>query len=89
MIKIIIIAVFLVILFSLGSALFHLVKHKGDKGPSPELVKALTVRIGVSLLLFITVFILVATGVFRPQGIGSKLHTQFSSAQSNKPLPTE
>ncbi|MBK8816292.1 MAG: twin transmembrane helix small protein [Methylococcaceae bacterium] len=89
MIKIIIIAVFLVILFSLGSALFHLVKHKGDKGPSPEVVKALTVRIALSLLLFVIVFILVATGVFRPQGIGSKLHAQINSTQSNKSLPTE
>ncbi len=76
MIKIILIAVFLVILFSLGSALYHLIKHKPENGPSPELVKALTFRIGLSVLLFILVFILTATGVFKPHGIGSRMHKQ-------------
>lgn len=76
MIKIILIAVFLTIIASLGSALYHLVKHKSDSGPSPEIVKALTIRIGLSVLLFIIVYILVATGVIKPQGIGSRMHTQ-------------
>ncbi len=83
MIKIIIIGVFLAIVFSLGSALFHLVKHKGDNGPSPKLVKALTVRIGLSVVLFIIVFILVATGVFRPHGIGSRIHSQNADVSKN------
>lgn len=76
MIKIILIAVFLLILYSLGSALYHLIKHKSENGPSPELVKALTFRIGLSVLLFLLVFILVATGVFKPHGIGSRIHPQ-------------
>lgn len=87
MIKTIIIAVFLMIIFSLGSALYHLVKHKSDAGPSPKIVKALTVRIGLSVLLFIIVFILVATGVFHPQGIGSRIHTQKPSTETQQTLP--
>lgn len=38
------------ILFSLGSALYYLVK---DKGQSDRTVKALTVRISLSILLFV------------------------------------
>lgn len=73
MIKIILIAVFLLIIVSLGSALFYLVKHNPDVS-SEKTVKALTFRIGLSILLFIFVFILVATGIFKPHGIGSKIH---------------
>jgi O-antigen/teichoic acid export membrane protein len=75
MIKIILIAVFLMILFSLGSALYHLVKHKEDGSPQ-KTAKALTFRIGLSVLLFIFLFILVATGIVKPHGIGSKIHSQ-------------
>ena len=82
MIKIFIIAVFLVIIFSLGSALYHLVKHKEDNGPSEKIVKALTVRISLSLLLFVIVYILIATGIFQPQGIGSKIHALSTSPQN-------
>ena len=77
MIKIILIAVFLMILASLGSALFHLVKHKGDAS-SEKTVKALTFRIGLSVLLFVVVFLLVATGIVKPHGIGSRIHPQKS-----------
>jgi O-antigen/teichoic acid export membrane protein len=77
MIKAVLIAVFLTILFSLGSALYHLVKHK-DGTSSEKTVKALTFRIGLSVLLFIFVFILVATGIVKPHGIGSKIHPQIS-----------
>lgn len=38
------------IIFSLGSALFYLVK---DKGQSERTVKALTIRISLSILLFV------------------------------------
>jgi len=73
MIKVLLVAVFLTIILSLGSALYHLVKHKGDAS-SEKTVKALTFRIGLSMLLFIFVFILVATGIITPHGIGSKVH---------------
>jgi len=84
MIKVILIAIFLMILFSLGSALYHLVKHKED-GSSQKTVKALTFRIGLSVLLFIFLFILVATGIIKPHGIGSKIHPQkYTASESIK-----
>ncbi len=82
MIKAIVIAVFLMIIFSLGSALYHLVKHK-EEGSSQKTVKALTLRVGLSVLLFVFVFILVATGVLKPHGIGSKIHPQRSVSSEN------
>lgn len=48
--KIIVILFVLVILASLGSALYYLVK---DRGESTRTVKALTVRIAVSIALFL------------------------------------
>ena len=45
-----VIAVFILILFSLGSALFFIMK---DKGGSDRAVKALTVRVALSVGLFL------------------------------------
>ncbi len=73
MLKIFLIAIFLTILFSLGSALYHLIKHKNEAS-SQKTVNALTWRIGLSVALFILVFILVATGIIQPHGIGSRVH---------------
>jgi Protein of unknown function (DUF2909) len=83
MIKIILIAVFLAIIFSLGSALYHLVKHKDGDASSQKTVKALTFRVGLSVLLFVFVFILVATGIVKPHGIASKMHPQNPTMNSN------
>ena len=70
--KILVIVVFIAIVVSLGSALFHLVKRK-DNDESGKTAKALTVRIGLSLLLFILLFIAFATGLFQPTGIGARI----------------
>jgi len=78
MAKIIIIIAFIAILFSLGSALFHLVNHEKQ---SKKTVNALTFRIGLSILLFIFLFIAIATGLITPHGIGSKLHQQPENSQ--------
>jgi len=48
--RIIVVAFLLIILSSLASALIYLVK---DKGKSDRTVKALTVRISLSLVLFL------------------------------------
>jgi len=48
--KIVIVAFLVVILASLGSALFFLMR---DKGGSDRTVKALTVRVALSLTLFL------------------------------------
>ncbi|NOU43519.1 MAG: twin transmembrane helix small protein [Methyloglobulus sp.] len=82
MIKIIVIAIFALIIFNLGSALFHLVRHKSDAS-SVKTLKALTFRIGLSVFLFAVIAILLLTGVIKPHGIGSKAHPQKSIASES------
>jgi succinate dehydrogenase/fumarate reductase cytochrome b subunit len=67
MIKILIVACLLGIIFSLGNGLFHLVK---DKGNSKRMVNALTVRIVLSVALFILLFIAWRQGLIQPHGVG-------------------
>ncbi len=55
-----------VILFSLGSALYYLVK---DKGQSDRTVKALTVRITLSIVLFLLLMLGYYFGLISPQGL--------------------
>ncbi len=87
-IKIIFIVIFLFILFSLGSALFHLVMTK-NKEHSEKTVKALSVRIGLSLVLFIMMYIAFITGMIKPEGIGARMqmlkHNQLQNKSSIKP----
>ncbi len=64
--KIIIVAFLLAIIGSLFSGLFFLMR---DKGASERTVKALTVRVSLSVLLFILLMIGFATGVLQPHGI--------------------
>lgn len=66
LVKIIIVAFLLIILYSLGSALFFLVHDKGD---SDRVVKALSWRIGLSLLLFILLFVAFALGWITPHPV--------------------
>lgn len=54
------------ILFSLGSALCYLVR---DKGESTRVVKALTWRIGLSIVLFILLMVAFALGWLKPHSI--------------------
>ncbi len=54
LVKVIIVIFLLLILYSLGSALYYLVFEKNN---STRVVKALTWRISLSLLLFILLFI--------------------------------
>jgi Na+/H+-translocating membrane pyrophosphatase len=82
LIKTLIIIAFVAIVASLGSALFHLVKHK-DQVNSQKTLKALTFRIGLSVVLFIFVVIAVATGLVEPTGIGSRIHTPQSVSGNN------
>lgn len=64
--KILIIAIFIAIVASLGSALVFMVK---DRGRSDRTAKALTLRIGVSVCLFVLLFILWWLGVITPHGL--------------------
>jgi hypothetical protein len=67
MIKILIVACLIGIVVSLGSGLFHLVN---DKGESKKMVRALTVRIALSVALFILLFIAWSQGLIQPHGVG-------------------
>ena len=66
MIKLLIIAVLIAIVFSLGSGLFHLVH---DKGQSDRMARALTWRIALSVALFILLFIAWSQGYISPHGL--------------------
>jgi hypothetical protein len=65
-VKIVIILFLLAILASLGFGLFSLVK---DETGSTRTVKALTVRISLSLGLFILLLLAFATGLIQPHGL--------------------
>ena len=63
LIKILIVACLLGIVASLGSGLFHLVN---DKGESKKMVSALTVRVALSVALFVLLFIAWRLGMIQP-----------------------
>jgi hypothetical protein len=63
LIKFLIVAVLVAIVLSLGSGLFHLVR---DERQSKKMVNALTVRIALSVALFILLFIAWKQGLITP-----------------------
>jgi len=63
---IIILLFFVFIVYSLGSALFYMMK---DQGGSKRMVKALTMRIGISILLFVFIIISFWMGWIKPTGV--------------------
>jgi Protein of unknown function (DUF2909) len=65
MIKFLIVATLAAIIASLGTGLFHLVK---DEGQSKRMVNALTVRIALSVLLFILLLVAWKGGLIHPRG---------------------
>ncbi len=62
--RLIVIAVLVLIVASLGSALFQLARG----GDSRKLLHALTWRVGLSVGLFLTLLVLWRMGVIRPHG---------------------
>ena len=64
--KTVIVVLLLVILISLASGLVFLIR---DKGKSDRTVKSLTLRIVLSIALFILLFIGFATGLIKPHGV--------------------
>ena len=64
--KIIIVTMLFIVLYSLGSALFYLVR---DKKQSDKVIKSLTWRIGLSLFIFILLMIGQAVGLITPHGL--------------------
>jgi cytochrome bd-type quinol oxidase subunit 2 len=64
--RVLVVAVLLGILFSLGSALFHLMT---DKGNSKKMVRALTVRVALSVGLFVLLIVASQLGLIAPHGV--------------------
>jgi hypothetical protein len=65
--KIIVAIGFILILASLGSALFFLMR---DKGSTNRTVRALAFRVGFSITLFILLLVAYRLGYIQPTGIG-------------------
>jgi hypothetical protein len=65
--KYFVILILALILISLGKALFHLSSSK--PGDSKKLVKALTWRIGLSVLLFVLLLVAYTQGWIVPQHV--------------------
>lgn len=66
--KSIVVVLLLAILASLASGLVFLIR---DKGESERTVRSLTIRIGLSIALFVLLIIGFATGLIQPHGITS------------------
>ena len=66
-IKILIIITLFAIIISLGSALFHLSRGKGDP---KKMVRALTIRVGLSVALFILLMLAWYNGLITPHSVG-------------------
>ncbi|WP_395377624.1 twin transmembrane helix small protein [Marinicella sp. W31] len=70
--KYIIILVFCFILYSLGSAMFYLVKGQGK---SDNTVRFLTVRIAISVALFLFIILAMKLGWIVPHGLSPRQPT--------------
>ena len=66
MIKILVVLVLAAIVASLGTGLFHLVR---DEGQSKRMVNALTLRIVLSVLLFVLLLLAWRSGLIVPHAI--------------------
>jgi cytochrome bd-type quinol oxidase subunit 2 len=64
--KILIVLIFVAIVASLGSALFHLSKSGGD---SQKMFRSLALRVGLSVGLFILLMAAWALGLIKPHGL--------------------
>jgi hypothetical protein len=64
--RILVIAVFAGILVSLGSALYQLTRSGGD---SKKMVRALAIRVGLSVALFLLLMIAWYAGLIQPHGL--------------------
>lgn len=67
-IKVVVVLVLLAIVGSLGSALFHLSRRTRSEEDSRKMARALTVRVGLSLGLFLLLMAAWYFGLLRPTG---------------------
>lgn len=64
--KILIVVFLIAIVWNLGAGLYYMMT---DKGGTDRTVKALTRRIGLSVLLIVLIIIGMLTGIIQPHGI--------------------
>ncbi len=62
-VHIVLVVLFLIVVGSLAQALFYLAR---DRGESKRTVKALSWRVGLSMLLLVLIFVLWAVGLLHP-----------------------
>ena len=67
--KIIVVLLILCILAALGSALYQLMQRR--EGASDKLVKALTVRVALSVFLFLLLILSHKVGLIHPHGLNN------------------
>jgi cytochrome bd-type quinol oxidase subunit 2 len=71
--KILIVVVLFGIVASLGSALFHMARNKGgDAEHSRKMARSLTIRVGLSVVLFILLMLAWYNGLITPHGLAGK-----------------
>ena len=66
LIKVLVVVLLLIIMVSLGSAMVYLVK---DRGATRRTLNALTLRVALSIVVFVLLLIGFATGVITPHGV--------------------
>ncbi len=64
--RLLIVAILIAIIFSLGTALFQMATGKGDSG---KMLKALIWRIGLSVALFLLLLLAWRAGLIKPNGV--------------------
>ncbi len=67
--KLIISIAFLGILVSLAAAGLFMLKSDDTQGKTDHMARALTLRIGISVTLFLLILLLWSLGIIRPTGI--------------------
>jgi hypothetical protein len=72
LLRILIVGVLVAIVASLGSALFHL--SRGTGPDSRKLARALTIRIGLSVVLFVLLMVAWYLGLISPHGLSPAAH---------------
>ena len=68
-IKLVVFLVMAAIILSLGVALYHLATGRGDSG---KLVRSLTLRIGLSVALFVLLMLAWRFGLIHPHGLANQ-----------------
>ncbi len=68
--KYLVVLAFIAILASLASALFFMMRNgEGDKRKGNHMAKALAVRVGLSIVLFVCILIAWQLGYIQPTGL--------------------